>query len=207
MCMPYQNAADANQHLQGTVVMFDNRPVYVHEVFGTPEGISATLRFLPRMNDGISVSVFDPRFEAKELGSRLGYLNIGDRYGALYVRRIPARQYKQGLVRGNVMIGGDARTGAVYGFNDAIRHGAWVDMMTRVYPSFDQALQMMKDNPALPSVAFSPELALIRQDLGFYLLAYKGEQIAWGDPKAFKLPSQFMYLKETLNKYGVPYDA
>lgn len=208
MCLPYTTVEDAQQHLLGSVIMFDGRPAYVQDVYASSTGgIHTRLRFLPRMNDEIQVSIFDPRVETKELGSRLGYLNVGGRYGAQYVRRIPARQYKQGLVRQNVQIGGDHRSGSTFNFTDTLRTGAFVDMMTRVYPTFNESLDMLKANPELPSVAFNHDFAIVKQDLGYYLIAYKGEQIAWGDPKEFKLPGQYHYLKELLNKHGVPYSA
>jgi hypothetical protein len=207
MCLPYTSVEDAQQHLLNSVILFDGRPVYVRDIYTTDDGLNTCLRFLPRMADEIHVSLFDPRIETKELGSRLGYMNIGGRTGAMYVRRIPARQYKQGLVRQNVLVGGDRRSGSAYRFDDAMRQGSFVDMMTRVYPTYEAAYQTLKDQPELPSIAFSPEFAIVRQELGFFLLEYKGEQVAWGDPKMLKLPSQFSYLKELLNKYGVSYDA
>ncbi len=211
MVLPYDNVENAAQHLQGCVVMYDDRPHYVREVYRQTNGkrdIMAILSAMPRMRDEIHVPIFDPLFDAKCLGQRLGYVNFGDTIGTLWLSRIPSRQYKQGLIRQNVLVtmGGGRRDPGVR-FDTLLQHAGLSDCLRGIYPTFDQAIQKLDDNPNLPSVAFHKHFALERQDLGYHLLCYRNERVAWGDPKKFKLPEHFIYLKETLDKLGVTYEA
>lgn len=208
MVAPYENAADANQHLHHTVIMYDDRPVWVEDVFSNDRNdILCTLNFLPRVRDPFSVSVFDPKLDARGMGQRLGYMNYFNQNGVVFLSRIPSRQYKQGLSRGNVAATYDSQGRRTFDFSLYSRRPEFVDMLTGTYPTFEEACRRLEAEPNIAAIAFHREFALQRDELGYYLLLFKGTKVAWGDPKSFKLPSHFIYLKEVLQKNGVPYEA
>ena len=212
MVAPYQNAADAQQQLGGSVILYDGRPVYVVECFaGRGNDILMSVVNLPRKRDPYQVSIFDPLVEGRGVGLRLGYCNLGGDYGAVWLSRIPRRQYSQGLTRNNVAVNGarGRENRLPLNFDHITGMACFVDMMNGVYPAYADAVQQLNANRALPSVAFARDFCLERgqDDLGFFLLRYKNERVAWGDPAEFKLPKKFSYLTELLRKNGVPHVA
>jgi len=207
MVSPYQTPEDAAQHLNHTIIMYDDRPVYVQEVFRAGGVIRLSLLPVPSLRDPFAVDLFDPLIDAKIMGQRLGYCNLGSGLGATWVSRIPARQYHQGLCGQNLSIGNVNGRGNVLRWDSLMRRAEFADMLRRQYPSYKEVLKQLENDHDIPSIAFHPHLAIERQELGYYLLLYKAERVAWGDPLQFKLPKKFEYLKETLNKCGVPYVA
>lgn len=133
--------------------------------------------------------------ECQFMQYNLGYMNTPS--GAVYVYRIPVRKYRQGLHFENVNIG------AYMNWRDTITKPYFIDMMMRKYPSLREAQDSLQANKECESVAFHPRMALSRDDLGLYFLLYKGKRIGWSDTDEFRLPSDFSYLRESLNESGV----
>lgn len=201
MSFAYENVRDANQHLMHSVVMFAGAPAFVHEVIQGPEqgSFSVHLGHLPRIQNTFTVDLFHADFEPRNC--RLGYVNVSSIGHALYCTRIPARQYHQGLVRGNVNIPRvEGRT--VSTFEMLLQEPGFADALRNVYPTYEAA-QGLLENPNYTSMAFNRRYALSKDELGFYRLHYKGEPVAFGEGKKFKVPEKFKYLREELMELGV----
>jgi hypothetical protein len=178
--------------LQGTVIMYDSRPVIVSQIAADKIGLA----FLPTMRDVFFVPFDDPKLNIREF--RLGYVNVNR--SAMYVQRFPGRQQRQGLCGANVKLG--QRGGIPW--NDLIRRAEFTDMMRNVYPTFAQVVDRLEKNPELNTMAFNRRFALAKdQELGFFELHYRGRRIAWGDPSNFNLPSDHQYLAEVIAAEGI----
>lgn len=140
---------------------------------------------------------------------RLGYASgtYGGTIEAYYLVRSPHRQQRQGLIM-------DAIVGicALGGNGELIERGAGQFLRTSElekclkgqYATFDEALKTLEEHEHVGSVPFSRRLAVrLDRDLGFYTLQFKGRRIAWGDPHNFNMPSEFLYLREVIEKSGV----
>ncbi len=199
MSFAYTDIRDAQQHLQHSVIMYDGRPVWVNEIFNHEQTFKVSISSLPRQRDPITVDLMDPLLGPRE--ARLGYVNSNLGY-ALYLTRIPLRQYKQGLCRSNVHIPG-VNGQRIVNFENLIREPGFADSLRNIYPTYDEAANRLNENPNVRSVAFDKCFALERDELGFFRLFYKGEPVAFGEDKSFKLPKKFCYLKEMISELGV----
>ena len=200
MVAPYETLEDANQQLGASVLLFKGDPMWCEGCQIRNGKISVLLYSLPRLRDQIFVDIDDPDLDSRDLGRRLGYVNTFGPSGALFVSRIPARQYKQGLSKNNVRIlGGSGRLT----LNDLRVQPGFTDAIKGIYPSFKRARERLQEDPDILSIAFNRNFALQRDELGFFVVLYRNERVAWGDPDAFKLPSHFQYLKELCQENGV----
>lgn len=199
----YDTVENTGARLNGTVVMYDGRPVQVlNAQAGTKqEPIQVNLQFLPKMRDNILVSINDPKLEVRNLP--LGYVNIYN--DALYLTRSPCRQFKQGLSSNCVIIPRmENRDVGAPSFKTLLGRAEFSDAMSGIYPTYREALDMIFNDPDKKAVAFSRRFALYRdRQLGFFELRYKGNRVAWGDPNNFNLPSEFMYLSEVITEQGI----
>ena len=200
MVAPYENAADANQQLGQSVIMFDGNPVWVHEVRSLSSGsIVAVCYPMLAMKDMMTIPINDPRLDARDLGNRLGYVNTFQHTGAVFCSRIPARQFKQGLSKNNVAIG--SRDGPrIFGFETLRGLSGFTDCLRGHYPSIQEAKDRLTKEPEIPSIAFHKYFALQHDELGFFVVMYRGERVAWGDPESFKIPTHYKYLKELMQE-------
>lgn len=201
MVAKYENGADANQQIGGCVVMYDDKPVLVSECFDRDADILANISFLPHRRDLLTISLFDPKFDAKSMGRRLGYVNTFGEFGAYFLTRIPSRQYKQGLHANNVNVPDPIRR--QWNFNHIRIRPEFTDTLMGVYPTFEEARTRLMANPDIKSIAFSRYFAIERDELGFFLVFYRGDRVAWGEPNSFKIPSHYDYLKEVMQENGV----
>jgi len=202
MVAAYDSLEHARQQLAGTVNLFDGQPIYIEDITQMGNTFYAHITALPRMRDPMTIQLFDERLDTRSISQMLGYVNVNN--NAVFVSRRPARQTKQGLSSGNVST---ARRGHVnlITFNTLIASAGFVDSINNVYPSFDDCCKVLSDNETIQSMAFSRTMALRREDLGFYVLMYRGDDVAFGDEKGLKLPSKFEYLKPALDKVGIQY--
>lgn len=202
MSFHYTDVRDANQHLLGTVVMFAGQPAFIHEIQVNPadqHGFIAHIGHLPRINNMVTVDLFSPDLEPKKL--RLGYVNVSSVGHAMFCSRIPAKQYHQGLCRGNVSIppiNGQRLTS----FERLLTEPGFADALRNQYPTYEEAARLL-ENPDYRSMAFHRSYALEKDELGFFRLFYKGEPVAFGENKQFKLADKFKYLREEITELGV----
>lgn len=204
MSFKYENSRDANQHLQNTVIMYAGVPALVHEVHEQGDGtFSIVLSHLPRMNNRITVDLFSPDLQIR--GLQLGYCNASSIGRAVWMSRIPSRQYHQGFCRGNVNIRVDRVSGVrPISWENCLREPGFSDSLRNVYPNLQESIRLL-DNPEYRSVAFHRRYAVEKDELDFYRLHYKGEPVAidGGGNGVFRLAKKFDFLREELVLLGV----
>lgn len=194
--MGYETAEEAKMRLDGCVVMYDDQPVYVEGISGPNANLIATCYTLPRNRDRMEISINDPLFDSRAV--RLGYTNCGR--SAYYVSRMPVRRYKQGVCAQNTIA--KSCDGRNVGFENVFRHAGFIESVKRKYPTLIECTQLLEKGE-VDSVAFHHNFCLQRDSLGFYVLYFKGERAAWGDPSGFNLPSEYHWLEESLRENGV----
>lgn len=200
MSFAYTNVADAQQHLQHSVVMYDKRPVWVNEIFDVDGDMVASITNIPTLRNAYNVSIFDPLFCPREV--RLGYTNTTGGH-AVFLSRVPSRQYKQGICRNNTHIPNTPEGLRVTTFEHLTRMASWSDALRGIYPTFAEAVSLLKNGEGIRSVAFHRDYAAGLDDLGFVRLYHKGEACAFGEDGVFRLPKQFEYLTEELTEMGM----
>ncbi len=206
----YDTVEEARMRLTGTIVFFRGEPRYVREcVAGAGGDVILQLDTLPDLRNGITASIRDPELNMREYRQSVGYMNNvtvdgGATYNAHYVMRMPIRGdgYKQGLHQSNLIF--PRIHGERMRWQSAISGAPFKDMLTGVYPTIEQAKELLENRPEQRSVAFSRVFAISRDpELGFYILHYKGRRVAHGELEHLILPSHNYYLSEVLADSGV----
>jgi len=114
----YDSVEQTNLRLTSSIVIYDNRPAYVDDVGSTNNGsIFLRLRFLPKFDDSLRISINDPLLNMRDFN--LGYVNLPRI--SLYITRAAGRQQKQGLAKGNLVIPEDRDRRESYSFNDLLK--------------------------------------------------------------------------------------
>lgn len=201
MSFKYENERDAQQHLQGTVIMYAGAPAFVHEITPAAGGAFVVhLGHLPRFRNIFQVDLFDSQLEPR--GMRLGYCNVTGAGQAVFLTRVPSRQYHQGLCRTNVNIPSDEHGHRIVGFDTLMIDPGFTDALRGIYPNLKEATDLL-ENPDYRSVAFDRYFALSKDELGFYRMYNRGMPVAYGQLSSFQLAEKFEYLREQLTELGV----
>lgn len=159
----YLTNSDAQMRLHGSVVMFDNIPVFI-------EQNSDSIKFEVTPLDGVSkvpntVSANDERLNISSV--ELGYVNLTSKAvtpDAVYVQRIPARKQKQGVTADSLFFyreGGESLWMDSRGWKVP-----FVDLdrtIRGVYPSVQEAYEAVRSGRAL-GMAFSRKHAFSREE-------------------------------------------
>jgi len=210
----YETAEEVKFRLEGSVVLYDDKPVYITSVnVPGPEDEEEVARvmfrelpFNPQARDA-------KRSTRKYLSSRkfdlapfrMGYMNLVDK--ALFVSRRPVRQSRQGLCNATTSIfQADGQRCNNVSFGKLIASQAFVEMISGVYPDFKQARVMMEEG-VFKSVAIGPTFALeVDADLDALILLQKHTQcgIALSGDKGIRLSRKFHFLKEELEQSKIP---
>jgi hypothetical protein len=219
----YETAEEVKFRLEGTVVLYDGKPVVVTRV-RIPEDEDrkeiARVFFKPLPygknpkrvinDDGEVVAVGEVR---KYLSSKkfdlapfkMGYFNHNGE--ATFASRIPNRQNKQGLSQATcAFINIRGKQSQTMNFNTMLTSQGFVDMVEGKFPSFAEIGDMIGDKENA-SVAVSRSFAfLIDNDLEALLLMNKGVKcgIALKGQKALNLPPKFHFLREELEDCRIP---
>lgn len=209
----YDTQEEARMRLGACIILWRDEPVYVQEVITSGKRIvlaACKLPFNERNGHDYLIDIEDKDINCRDYRGRVGYMNnIADGNGrtfAGYFRRMPVRGggYKQGVTWGNLQAPRGVRVGAVLNYSGALRNPAFKDMFLGKYPTYAEARDILNADQNVTSVAFSPVFALQKdQELGFFILLYRGERIAHGDPEGLTLPSHKAYLAEVVNESGV----
>ena len=191
----YDTAEQSSLRLRGTIVAYKNRPVIVLEV--NADNTLNIADVIGKRNVA-KVALNDPDLNIQEF--KLGYVNYQGR--ALYLTRVPARQQRQGLCRQNIVVkAGDFRN---YFVDGMLSSAGFVDAFQGIYPTFEEAVNVLRTNLEVESVAFARRFALKRDvELGYFELFYRGDKIAWGDPNQFNIPSEYLYMSELMKQEGI----
>jgi hypothetical protein len=208
----YESVEEVKFRLEGSIVTYEERPVYISRVSmpgeGDEKGEIARVFFheLP-LNEGKAGEVrkylTSRKFNLSPF--RMGYMNLKDK--AVFVSRLPVRQNKQGLTAATTVFtdvfGNKCRD---IDFNTMCRSQGFADMVNGKYPSFKECGELL-DQKGRESVAISRSFAFsIDHDLEALFLLNKGVRcgMALRGQKALKLPDKFKFLKEELEEYNIP---
>lgn len=207
----YETAEEVKFRLEGTVVLYDNAPVYITRV-SVPDvgdkGEIARVYFQPLpylgRGEGKEVRKFLSSKNFELAPFRMGYFNEKGR--AIFAARMAVRQNKQGLAQGTVTFSGPKGEKVDMTWGRMVASQGFVDMVNGKYPSFKEAGEMLgvKD---VTSVAVSPSFAfIIDHDLEALLLLHKGVRcgIAMKGDRSLKIPPKFHFLKEEMEQHRIP---
>lgn len=209
----YETAEEVRFRLEDTVVLYDNRPVYITRVAGGEDNVVEGKKEIAR------VFIRKLPIEAKDketrkfLSSRkfdltpfkMGYMNY--KKSAVFVSRRPIRQNRQGLSSGNVSYTLWDGNRAEIDFIDLIGSEDFVKMIDGVYPDFNEAREMLESGE-FNSVAVSRSFAFVNDhDVDARFIIHKGTKcgIAMPDDKAVRIARKYHFLKEELANHGIPF--
>jgi hypothetical protein len=211
----YETKEEFNQKLAGCIVLLNNTPVSISEATGGSK-TKINLNYTElRSKKSDVISAWDPGWDFRTLGSRLGYTNIdfgnGSYRQVLYLTRAAVRQASrtQGLSQNNVKYDGfkaDPGRGLDYyklTWNQLISGDWFTNTLERKYPSMEEIIEGFKDK-SLSSRAFDSKFAISKPSVGPFYLEYRGKDIGYSDDLfRWKLGEDFDYLRESLDHIGM----
>lgn len=186
----FWNRADANTRLGATVVLFKGEPVYVHEVRGDgPDDYYAVCVPISGEKKEFS-AVLNTDFDLTPVP--LGYCN--HLANAVYLSRIPKRQWKQGLHGG--VLNATLKGKPMPRFD--VTSKALVSTIKGIYPNVTKAWGLC-DEDKMEECAFSRNFSINKKRMIFYKgtapVGYFEKGI-----KTFRLDDEFFFLKEALQE-------
>ncbi len=203
----FDTAAEANQKLAGSLVMYNQDPVWCRDARDQSQG--RVQMSIARVRDSYElgwVSLSD--LDVRNLGERVGYFNMdyGGRYKICsYGRRLPVRHVQscQGLSNSNIRI--DNMPWSVVRavrFTDAMSMGGHEAIVNK-YPGIAAVkYQFGKGGENTLGFAFDKNFALQKGKAGLFDLQYKGKTIGWTeDFSRFRVEKQYRYLDEDFEKF------
>lgn len=202
----YDTAAEANQKLQNTAIMRDEDPIWVGPATGSSPVMIAVRKF--KDENWKSMKINDPSLNMKELGDRLGYVNIrnGQVGLSVYTRRTPVRKahQTQGLSDVNVYVD-KSHTVPKFGISSKSWKLSYLltigleETMKKKFPTLSMVRFKMSKDETLWECAFDPCLAVCRDGNNLWKLHHKGIEIGWTDDlHIFKVAREYRYLDELL---------
>lgn len=193
----------AVERLQGTYLMYGDDPVYFREI-----GRSAF--HIKNYRKGVEESVkpSDPAFHGFRKLPPLGWMNVrkGAAPYAVYLKRIPIRGRRHGLTNDSVSVqevqGNTVIRSASLSFSHAIANPGYLDLVDRVYPSFEDTLEK---TPKGSAVAFSRKLAIYKDYGGLSFLYRNAEQIGLiSKASLYVFPETKFYVDELSEEGKIP---
>lgn len=208
----YETVDEVTTRLKDSIVMYDGKPVYITRIsHADPDDEDKISRvFFRELPYGNNVQAKEQRkfLSSKkfELATpRLGYFNHEGQ--AVFVSRIPVRQYQQGLTKKTASV--CDVVGNIHqqiGFTTMVGSQGFVDMIAGKYPSFQDVGDMIDDKEN-SSVALSASFAFrLDHDLDALILMNKGTRcgLALKGDKALKIPQKFHFLRQELEECRIP---
>lgn len=208
----YETAEEIKFRLEGTVVLYDEKPVYINRV-NVPENVDEKgevarvfFRELPNIGAGARETrkyLSSKKFDLAPF--RMGYFN--HKGEAIFASRNPIRQNKQGLCAATLSVSdikGDPHRGVNFGMLVAVQ--GFADMINGVFPDFKQIGDMIGDKET-HSAAVSRSFAFyLDHDLESVYLMNKGVRcgIAMKGDKALKVPPKFHFLRQEMEQHRIP---
>lgn len=205
----YDTQEEYKQKLGSTVVLFDGKPVLIHEFSGKGKDITILFYKLPLSKSGTGEGLHelanDPRWDFKKLGEKLGYINLVNsttkERDIIFSSRIPTRHSVQGL---------SSRTVGLKSFPENKFNIEWATLLTQEsltdtlmnkFPSRQKAFDIITGDTfnIICNVAIGRKYALSYNRVHPPGLVYRGENIAYTeDGKLFKLAKHKLFMKEEL---------
>lgn len=195
----YDNLEDARSKLMGTYCLYNDKAVNVKGVNIAPgqhadTGVYVVYGTYMTSGKEFNCSLDDPKFNCSDFN--IGYVNRHT--SAAWFYRNPAKQYKQGLRYDQVGLKCSNRQ---YGMMDFKSGKAVAAMLENTYPSFQEAVKLLKDQEA-NIIAFHRNFAMtydrVHED---FILEYKGVNIGYtSNLEEFKLLNEHGHLYESLKE-------
>lgn len=214
----YDSTEEVNQKLAGCVLLYKLQPLYVHGAapVDTPPW-KIKVSYCNDLNNVFYISLDDADLNYREVGDKLGYMNlkgyIGRPYNeCTYLMRMPIRSssYAQGLSKKNVRLS-DLKGNRAIGlgridliFDQAIYGGKSSElklMMNNVYPTIKEVSDDFFKDETLVSKAFHRMWAIEKDEVGPFNLLYKNTKVGWTeDFNRFKVSDRYRFLKKEFEK-------
>ena len=203
----YENAEEVRFRLEGTVVLYDGKPVYITKVnntLGDDAFEIARVFFRPvpyEARDKETRKYLSSRKFSLE-PFKMGYMNTDKE--VVYLSRAPVRQQRQGLCQQNLSITdvfGDKSKN--HDFSTVIRSKGFSDMVEGLYPCYDKALEMLRDRTSVAlsnifALAYDPDFSIM------YLLNRGTKCGASFMGEKMRIPDKFKFLREEMNACNIP---
>lgn len=195
----------ATERLTGTVVLYDNAPVYVGQVETHDDGfLRARLNVLPdRSTPAVRKRLDSPKFARYRDLPNIGWMNSADKKNPLFLIRRPVTTRSHGLCRANVILStlvvnndlsgvGQARSP----FDDVIWDKGFVDAHNGSFPSLQGVLEKVSPGE---SAAVSRLFAVAHTADGIRWLYHNQDNIGlFTGVDTLLIKKKFSYLRETV---------
>lgn len=202
----YDTVEEARQKLKQTIIMKGEEPVWVLDAGGQTGAVQLVYREFGQENTK-SISIENKSLDMKDVGTRLGYINIPNHKGfglSVYSRRMPVRiaHSTQGLSDKNVRINYTRYIKDIglteYPYKLAYLEGKGLkETLQKKYPSLDATRYRLSRETNLYDIAFDPCLCICKEGNSLFKLRYKGIEIGWTDDlHTFRIEPKFRYLDE-----------
>lgn len=176
---------DYNQRLHKGVILWKGVPHCIHSEVGQ-------LDITDLVTGEMVAQQVAPDHEDLDIASfELGYINTP--VGAVYLTRMPLRQFKQAITPGSVIEyrltnDGPSRTGR--GRSEWLLSKEFRNRYTKKFPRFDEAVQIL-NNLDRVSIALSPDIAISRLRSGKMKVWHKLELVGTIDAgsRTVKVPT------------------
>lgn len=197
--MRYESDKDIELRLNGSVVMYEKRPVLVQGVMG--KGVVRITDIISDQNKDVKVSSLDLSPSSMPLGYVLSEGKL------FFAQRRPVRKFKQGLTRDNMFVfdalekpndkemlaiirGGGMRP------NIHPASATFARAILGEYPDVGTAFSTVRAGKA-KALPFSREWAVADKDDELCLL-FRGDVVGYVGANSVKLNREHFYLKEAL---------
>lgn len=199
----WDNGNDVHMRLNGSVIKYRNRPVYVNA-----EGHDLTVDTFDLINkEKHRVDSADEELDIS--AQKLGYVNDG-KGDIYYPYRMPARRQKQGLSTdncGQVYVDPVTRTVMDKGgflAKNQLTSNAFGYMMMNDYPDVHECVETLNKKQDWVGMAFGRKLALVRDDVGIIKLHYFNQPVGWKKKdNTFMVPDKHGHYIPLLKMFGV----
>jgi hypothetical protein len=212
LSIQYETLEEAEMRLSGTLVMYDEEPVYITGVGpaapGDPKPDVFRVYAVP-----LPAAVLDRGENKKEFRRfissnkfdlrtiRMGFVNLPDEL--IYCSRAPAKQYKQGICNATLNCTGVTGRGGKR-LSNLVSRQEFVDAIKGRYPSFEKAYHDILEGEQ-DACAFSRDFGIVGDiELdGLLYLYYKTEKVGFVMDGKVNLSAGTSCLKESLEELGV----
>lgn len=206
----YETLDEISFRLNNTVVLYENKPVYITKIAGPAETEDEIARvYFHELPLGGAVKretrkfLSSRKFDLRPF--RMGYMNFKSE--AVFLSRTPIRQNRQGLGADNVLLydfKGELKNNL--SFRDVLYSKGFVDMVKNLYPDFPKARDLLKNNDAT-SVAVNRAFSFVKDDqLDVCVLLYKNSKcgLLLDDEKGVRVPPKFHFLRNEMEEHYIP---
>lgn len=210
--MFWTDHGQARERLSGTVILYDNEPVYVENISDPmDEGDGIVKARIVTCDENRTASrkrLDSPKFKRFRELPKLGWMNSADpRVGALFFYRKSVRTRSHGLSRANVnVVGFPTKSSGNYAgslqnygegtFDKFMFDNGFKDMHHGRYPSLESVLSAIQE---CSSIAFANRFCVVCDDLGVrWLIRDKNRVGIFGGDNTLFLFKKFAFLREEI---------